>query len=111
MGRPAGLLRVFQRSERQGQAAARSDLSVTLVRRARCTNRGAGSNLVAAGRLHRLRVPSGAARDEPSNVAFGNNFGVFRGEVEEVRLVRRRIANRRYKVKWKLIPDLFERQS
>ncbi len=107
MGRPAGLLRAFQRSERQGQAAARSNLSVTLVRRARCTT-------VAAGRVHRLRVPSGAARDEPSNVAFRNNFGVFRGEVEEVRLVRTRIANRfsdslRYRMIWSNVS--FSRRS
>src|SRR5260370_23957750 len=52
-----------------------------------------------------MRVPSGVARDEPSNVAFRNNFGVFRGEVEEVRLVRTRIANRfsdslRYRIIW-----------
>jgi hypothetical protein len=39
-----------------------------------------------------VRAPSGAALDESGDVAFGNNFGVLRGEVEEVGLVRTRIA-------------------
>jgi hypothetical protein len=37
-------------------------------------------------------APSGAALDESGDVAFANNFGVLRGEVEEVGLVRTRIA-------------------
>ena len=45
-----------------------------------------------SGRLSRARAPSGAASDESDDIAFGNNFGVLRGEVEEVRLVRTRIA-------------------